>query len=321
VLVAAAVYQPAAVYFWVFAAGRFILVPATPRARWPEVAVKVAVTVSGLVLDFLISLVLPYVIFGHQIASPRSSIATDPLGKLGDFGQAMRDSLNLAKLVPATGLAVLTGLVIVAGIIARSRWSFHWPAVFASELAAAIVAMAMAYSPSLVTTLNFPAYRTQGALTAVVALYATFGVVSLAELARARYATPLTAGALCALLGVGALFAYRDVSSEITQPEGAQWRYLDAQVRAASRLPAVKVLDLVPAASAYGFAPVVRYDEFGYPTSAVPVALQDMADVALASTPLAFQHRVQVTFASSATGAGPGTYVINMQRLAHYPLP
>ena len=34
VLVAAAVYQPAATYFWVFAGARFILVPANPRSRW-----------------------------------------------------------------------------------------------------------------------------------------------------------------------------------------------------------------------------------------------------------------------------------------------
>lgn len=318
VLVAAAVYQPAAAYFWVFAGARFILVPATPRARWAEVGVKVAVTASGLVLDFLVSLVLPYVVFGHQIASPRSSVATDPLSKLSDFGQALRDSLNMSKIVPSTALAVLAGAVIVAGIAARSRWSPRWATVFGSELAVAVVAMVMAYSPNLVTTLNFPAYRTQGALTAVVALYATFAVVSIGQQWGNRYATPLTVGGLSVLLGVGALFAYRDVSVEVTQPESAQWRYMYAQVQAASRLPAVKALDLVPAASAYGFAPVVRYDEFGFPTSAVPVALQDMAYVALAST-RSFQHRVVVTVAGTATGAG--TYVIDMRRLAHYPPP
>ena len=126
VLVAAAVYQPAAAYFWVFAGARFILVLATPRARWAEVGVKVAVTASGLVLDFLVSLVLPYVVFGHQIASPRTSVATDPLSKLSDFGQALRDSLNMSKIVPSTALAVLAGAVIVAGIAARSRWSPRW---------------------------------------------------------------------------------------------------------------------------------------------------------------------------------------------------
>jgi hypothetical protein len=319
VLVAAAIYQPAAVYFWVFAAARFILVPAFPRARWGEVALKVGITVSGLVLDFLLSLVLPYIIYGHQIASPRSSVATDPLSKLSDFGQALGDSLNLSKIVPSAALAVLTGAVIVGGIAARSRWSTRWATVFASELAAAVVAMVMAYSPNLVTTLNWPAYRTQGALTAVVALYATFGVVSIGEQWVPRNATLLTVGALTALLGVGALFAYRDVSAEVTQPESAQWRYMDAQVQAASRLPAVKVLDVVPAGSVYGYAPVVRYDEFGYPTSAVPVALQDMADIALASTPAAFQHRVTVTVAGTPGGAG--TYVIDMQKLAHYPVP
>ncbi len=181
--------------------------------------------------------------------------------------------------------------------------------------------MVMAYSPNLVTTLNWPAYRTQGALTAVVALYATFGLVSIVEQWRSRYAMPATATALTALLGVGALFAYRDVSSEVTQPESLQWQYMRTEVEAASRLPAVKVLELVPADSVYGFAPVVRYDEFGYPTSAVPVALEDMAYVALASTPPAFRHRVEVTVGSTSAGAGAGTFVINMQGLARYPLP
>jgi uncharacterized membrane protein YqjE len=274
--------------------------------------VKVAITASGLVLDFLVSLVLPYVIYGHQVASPRSSVATDPLSKLSDFGQALRDSLNMSKIVPSTALALLAGAVIVAGVAARSRWSTRWATVFGSELAVAVLAMVMAYSPNLVTTLNWPAYRTQGALTALVALYATFAVVSIGEEWGSRYATPLTAGALTVLLGVGALFAYRDVSAEVTQPESVQWRYVLAEVQAASRLPSVKVLDLIPAASAYGFAPVVRYDEFGYPTSVVPVALQDMANVALASTPPAFQHRVEVTVTSTPAGAGAGTYVIDM---------
>ena len=319
VLVAAAIYQPAAAYLWLFAGARFILVPATPRNRWAEVGVKVAITASGLLLDFLASLVLPYAIYGHRIASPRSSVATDPLSKLSDFGRALGDSLNMTKIVPSIALAILASVVIVTGIAVRSRWSPRRAMVFGSEFAVAVVAAVMAYCPNLVTTLNWPAYRTQGALTALVALYATFAVVSIGDQWESRYATSVTAGVLSVLVGVGALFAYRDVSAEITKPESLQWWYMREKVQAASQLRGVEVLDLVPAASVYGFAPVVRYDEFGYPTSAVPVALQDMAYVALAGTPPAFQHRVKVTV-TNAPVASPGTYVIDMRTLVQYPL-
>ena len=179
------IYQPAAMFFWVFLA---IAVVGARRdaGRASRLArMHLSVGVVALGLEFLATKLTIHFLagnadFGSTAGAPyRTNLTHDIVGKTRwFFGQPLKRSLNLFDLTPSVWLAVLVGVVAVGGIL---LWLLYWSPRPLLYLGIGVSLVPLSYLPNLVVTENSATYRTQVALSSLIALYFchTIGELSL----------------------------------------------------------------------------------------------------------------------------------------------
>jgi hypothetical protein len=339
-LLALLTYQPAAMFFWVFAAVDLLrpgeqLAAATRKLAW-------SLGVAGAAMVFAYGAVRVGVHFWAGAFSFRTQLVDDFAKKVDWFWrEPIVNSFGMFGLVPAMGWALVAAVVVAAGIVllhARSgRAAFGF-------LGLALVLVPLAYLPNLAVAEDLASYRSIGALASLLAVYAWLGLwgigralrqalhpavaaalaaaasfVALGLLVRPlwqpatratldvlthwpelvasallfavfaglavwagrappRYMRAALAAGVAAFAAIAVVVAARNVTSLVVRPQSTELRMLRTAL--ASPPPRDRVVFVKPNWT-QGAAPLVRYDEFGLPStyfawvpgSAVPLVL------------------------------------------------
>jgi hypothetical protein len=286
-------YQPAAMFFWVFLA-----VALVGARHEPGRALRVARTHLGV---FSIGLALWYAALRlgiHSVGSDapgasRSVLTHDVAGTASWFvRKPLYLSLNLFDLTPSHVFAVVVGAVAAGGIL---LWLFRstshpWPYV-----GLGLLLVPLSYLPRLATGQGWASYRTQVSLDALIALYVSLGVLGLCLTLRERLrprvstrtmrrAEGVAVAAMAAFVVVSAFIAARNLTTLIVNPQKTELNILRSQVAA---LPSGTTRIAFVETDWYGGpTSLVVYDEFGLPSTAqrgsvTPWAPEPMIDLVL----------------------------------------
>ena len=291
---ALAINQPGAMMFWLFASIAWLTSPEVPERG--DVVRAGAVMGAALIADYGLAKGLPFVLYGHGNAYARTTIVTDiPQKIVWFFNQPLLDTLNLGLIAPRVWISWS-----VAAFIAGGLWlHFHGSRVTARliRMALAALLLPLAYLPNLLVAENWSSYRSQVALTSLVLLYTAIALVGWARWMRWERLVPVCA-ALAVITGAG--LAARNVMVEFVLPQALEYRLVAHALRE-SKLEGARHLYFVLAKWNDTLAPVVRYDEFGLPSSCASWVPKAMAGLILQA-----KHSPYADLVSSASSVGDG---------------
>lgn len=257
---ALALYQPAAMTFWLLAGAAWL--GAEHRTKWARLLICGAVMASALVLDFILSRTVPLVVERGGYDLGRTQLLGHPWHKLLWFIRyPLEASANLTGIVPHAPFAIGILAFVVVGLTLRWRRFGHIET--ASRLFLALVLLPLAYLPNLVVAEDWASYRTEPALTGLVTLYVALALLGwLPGVSRKRVRLAFIASAALAFTAFSASY---NVTEEFALPQRTEWMLL----RHALARPSVaeaNPLYLRLAPSRDHLAPVARFDEFGIPS-------------------------------------------------------
>ena len=268
------IYQPAAMFFWVFAA----IISLVPSERpLKEVLRHLAVfLIIGFIAAFfgyVVVLLFNKILWVTQSEIfPRARLANDLSVKASwFFSEVLLNAANLVKLVPSPFIAVTVGLFSLMGLALQFRSNYQ---TLLAKLGIACLLVPLAYLPNLVIAENWASYRTQSALTSLLSFYFFFACLGFSQLLRKQGKTVLTAGLALVTLFSGVMAAYQ-VTLEFVLPQSVELAYLRSQLQPKALAQARNIYFIAPHWSD-SIAPVIRYDEFGLISSFsewVPVPL------------------------------------------------
>jgi hypothetical protein len=271
---ALATYQPAGLFFWVAAAVLLIAPnPAAPafRRRLALFAVTGGAAMLGAFAIFLAGRsAFPAELI--EIGAPRGTLVFDPAGKaLWFLTLPLPHALNLWRLWPSLPLAMAAFIALVAGMALHFRGTAGawWRALLAFSL------VPLCYLPNLVVSEDRSSFRSLPALAAIVFAYYVIVVFGQFTGRRRWIARTLLAAGLVA----GGITAGRNVVAYIAAPQARELALVRERVAA---LPAdVRLVGVVPSDYRDSLAPMVMYDEFGYPSTALPWSVYTITWLAL----------------------------------------
>jgi hypothetical protein len=281
------IYQPAAMFFWVFFAIALVGAATNPISSLRVVKAHFGVGFAALALAYL-EIKLAVAIMGSSTTGAhRTTLSHDVVGKARwFFHQPLYRALNLFDITPTRWLAALVAVVATTGI---ALWLIRWGARPLLYACVAIALIPLSYLPNLIVTDMWPPYRTQVALDALIALYACLGALGLWLTFNAWVKPRVTRQALVTgervVLGVSIVIALmsvvvaaKNVWTLFVSPHNTEQRVLRSQVRAlpvgVSRIAFVQT-------DCYAFTREVVYDEFGLPSSTRPWTLGPAVDLIL----------------------------------------
>lgn len=336
-----AIYQPAAMVFWVVAAIRLLTAETPLRVVARVGAVCLAVMCCALALEFVLfeSVARLWTLFGAApLHLQRAQVATNPAEKLHWFvTEVLVNAANLLQWQPSALEAVLVYAALCGGLALYFRGSAHERL---GKLAVAAALLPLCYLPNLLTAEDWASYRTQVALTALIVVYAAMALLGYlraalrltrradlaadadrhaAARAEQRVLVPLLAIACCVFAFVAATSVYQGFA----RPQQTEYAVLRQQLREAPLAQArtIYVLGAHYRDSAAGF---VRYDEYGMTSSWYGNATRAMTYLALrADEPEYAGLPVVAITTGQAPPASfpPGAVVINLHVLRDYRLP
>jgi len=292
------IYQPGAMFFWVFFAVALVGAVESSERSVALVRTHFAVGAVGLILAYA-ELKLTVHFMGSATGAGRNHLTHDIGGKAHwFFHDPLYHALNLFDLTPTPWFAALVATVAATGILLRLLERCTRPVLYAIV---ALVLIPLTYLPNLVVTESWAAYRTQVALSSLIALYFCFGAITLwltfrdwlrvhvgrrGLLASDQFALAFSV----VFVGVSVLAAARNVLTLFVEPHITEQRMLRSQVAA---LPdgvqrfAFVVTDPFteggrwPTLSQEGMSNLVAYDEFGLPSSDLPWTLAPSVNLML----------------------------------------
>jgi hypothetical protein len=321
------VYQPAAMFFWVF------LAIGVAGARYePDRAVRLAkghlgVAAVAFAVAYVFTKLIVHVVDNGSTTGERSTLTHDVAGKLRLFWhEPLYRALNLVDVTPTARQAVVVGAVAVTGIFVwLGRYSAR-PGVYV-VIGAAL--LPLSYLPNLVVEDMWPPYRTQIATASLVALYLGLGVLGLwvvvtdalrprVERRHLRTARAVALGLAFVFVGAAAVVASTNVSSLIVEPQMTELRLLKRQVN--DLPPGALRVSFVLTDWYGGLTDTVIYDEFGLASSVRPWAPEPAIDLLLRESgrPEARRARPAVDIYSPGTTALPANQPIIDLQLQRY---
>jgi len=286
-LAALLIYQPTAMFFWVFLA--IAVIAARHETRIVKRVVWAHLGVAGVAFAFAwaITKLAIHLIGANTPNAARTTLVHDFGAKLRWFlgwrsthesGLSFHDplygSLSLFELTPSRWLSGLVAIVAIVGILAlllRERLSIPLYGGIA------LLLVPLSFLPSLVVAENSPTYRVQAALTALIALYFVVGAYGLwvvvRDWLRPRLSRQeligvgfLATGAAVAFVAASAFSATRNVTTLFAVPQTTELRLVRSQL---ARVPAgTQRLAFVQTGNDQGMTSFISVDEFGVPSSA-----------------------------------------------------
>jgi hypothetical protein len=263
-LLALTIYQPAAMFFWVFAA----IVLFKPRVSLPCILRRFvwysAIVFAGLILGFGVYQ-LGLAVYGDKLSPVRSQLVQDVGEKVfWFFRQPLTNALNLARLSAKSWLALSIAIFLFGGLMmyfqGRTKERLY-------KFLVACSIIPLSYLPNLVIAESWSAYRTLSALTSVVVVYTFFALWGYGQTLR----RPVIASVLITIvLGFFALssslLAAYNVSVYFASPLSLELTVLRGQL-AQQDLTRARSIYVIGSRIQDSVAPKVRYDEFGRPFS------------------------------------------------------
>jgi hypothetical protein len=286
------IYQPGAMFFWVF----FVvaLAGAVESSERGLRLVQSHFAVGGIALALAyIEIKLTVILMGSATkGANRNHLTHDVSGKAHwFFHDPLYRSLNLFDLTPSRWFAALVAIIAGGGTLLWLLRRGARPVLFA---AVAVILIPLTYLSNLVVTESWAAYRTQLALSSLIALYFCLGAIAIwltfrewlkplvsrqALLASERLALGLSV----VFVGVAVVAAAKNVLNLFVEPHITEQRMLRSQVTSlpngVQRLAFVLTdpfteHGLWPTSSSEGMSKQVEYDEFGLPSSDLPWTME-----------------------------------------------
>jgi hypothetical protein len=275
------IYQPAAMIFWVFLAVALAGAAEKPSRALRLVYAHLGVAVVALAVGYLVVKLGVHFIGSTAPNTARNNLTHDVVGKARwFFEQALYQSLNLFDLTPSAWLAAVVATVATVGLLLLIWRRAARPLLY---VAIAVVLVPLSYLPSLATGENVAWYRTQPAITSLIALYACLGAVGIWLTARDWLRRRVTDRTLVAgeriALATAAVFvlasvvvATKNVIVLFVRPQRTELRLIRGQVAALpTGVPRVAFVLTDPHE---GMTSLLRHDEFGFPSTAAPWTLE-----------------------------------------------
>jgi hypothetical protein len=311
-LLALTIFQPAAMFFWVFAAIRLFkpnaaLLSVLRRFLWYTV-----IAFTGFLLGFSVYK-LGATMYGYTLPPSRSHL-TEDIGEkaLWFFREPLLNALNLVKLFPNRWLAVGVGVFITGGLLLYLRGTVKERLC---QLLIAFSLFPLSYLPNLVVAESFPAYRTLPALTAVVAVYAFFALWGYRRVLGRFVTVPiLTAG-----LGLAALassfLAVRNVTTYFSLPQSRELELVRSYL-VQQDFSQARSIYVIHSPWWNSLAPAVRYDEFGLPSSYPSFSASSMVYILLHEIhPEHANLPIEVVSAEDTVSPPADALVVDMRKL------
>lgn len=307
-LAASLIYQPAAMFYWVFVAIQLFCVQDSLKTCLQGLVRCCAIAAIGFGLAYAVLQVSRFIV----TINTRAALTFDILGKLKWFiMDPLVQALNFYQLQPSPGIAVVGGALMACGL-----W-LYFEGPFSRRLISGAIALfliPLSYLPNLVIVDNFGVYRTQFGLAALLIIYA---ILALTGYARFLEADPRIF--LLRLAGPLVLIAVVQASSSVNvyfvQPQLAELNYLRARI-AETDLRNIDRVHVIRATRQDTLAPYVRRDEFGLPSTSqnwvpVPMAQLVLEEVAPQNTDLS----VTSSTAGEIHGLSGHTLFIDMRQI------
>jgi hypothetical protein len=261
------IYQPAAMFFWVFLA--VALVGAAQQAARAKSLVLTHFGVAGaaIALAFLVQRLAIHVVGNTVPNKPRNELTHDVVGKARWFvEEALYRSLNLFDLTPAPWFAGVVAAVTTVGILLLLRRQCATPLL---HLGVAVLLIPLSYLPNLAVKENVASYRSLGSLGSLIAIYFCLGALgiwlSVCEGFRRPAAERLALIGATTFVAASAFVAARNVMTLFVEPQSIELRMIRSQVAV---LPAdVQRVGFVGTAYYWGLTKLVIIDEFGLPST------------------------------------------------------
>jgi hypothetical protein len=311
-------YPPAAMVFWVFAAIQLFVVDRSLSATARRFAAYLAFAAVPFACEFLLTRLLPLLLPANLPGSYRTQIVQDVGAKAVWFARGpLLDALNLGNLAVNVTVAAVVAAMVLVGLLLY--FGGELPARL-GKLAIALALVPLTYAPNLLAAQNLPSYRTQAGLDALLALYACLALFGYARAWKAQesaFGRRATTAALFGMALASVVLAGVNVTWEFVIPQEVEYQYVAQQLRAASQSNTDSVYFIL-ACWCDNTAPVVRYDEFGLPSTSrywvpIPMTYLVLRDIAPAKAHL----RVIVADRAHPLSAYRGSYIINMHALKH----
>ena len=286
-VVALMIYQPAAMFFWVFLAVALAGAVADSERAWRLARTHFAVAAVALALAYLGYRLCVWLVGADAPGAGRGGFTHDVFGRAEWFAHfGLYGSLNLFDLTWSPWLAVVVAVVAAGGILLWLLRRASRPALF---IALALFLIPLADLPMLVVEeeFDYQIVRTQVSLSALIALYFGLGALALWVLfrewvggrvsRRVLLAGQRAAAVLAiAFVATAAVVASRNVDTLIAEPQLRELRLLRGQIAA---LPdPVQNVTVVLSSTLEMHPDTQRYDAFGVPSTghwqfAVPLVL------------------------------------------------
>lgn len=275
------VYQSAAMFFWIFLAIALIGSAGDGPRAVRLVRTHVGVGVVALAAGYVVVKLGDHFVGANAPNATRNALTHDVAGKVKWFlDQALYQALNLFDIQPSPWFAAIAGVVAGGGILLLIRERAARPTLY---LAVALGLIPLSYLPNLVTDENVAWYRTQSAIASLMALYVGLGAFGIWSFVRGRLQrrldrmTVVTADG-AALVGAtafvvaGVVLAASNVHTYFVQPQKTELALVRREV---ARLPRhVSRVAFVRTPWDQGATTMLRYDEFGLPSTGVVWVLQ-----------------------------------------------
>jgi hypothetical protein len=268
------IYQPGAMFFWVFLA--IALVGATQQSGRALRLVRTHFGVAAVALALAYLMVkLGAHLFGDTASNVvRNSLTHDVIGKVRwFFKEPLYGSLNLFALTPSPWLAGFVAVVATVGIVLLLWYRRVRPLPY---VGIAVVLIPLTYLPNLVVHENSATFRTRLSISSLIALYACLGAFGIWLTLRdwlkprvsghtLRAAERVALAMSVAFVATSAFFASKNVTTLFVEPQITELRMVRSQVAA---FPAgVPRVAFVTTGYREGMTNLALYDEFGVPSS------------------------------------------------------
>jgi hypothetical protein len=285
-LAALLIYQPAAMFFWVFLAIALVGAAHESKRPWRLIRMHVGVAALAVPIEFLVQRLAIHVVGNTVPNRARNELTHDVIGKVGFFRKPLYKSLNLFDLTPSPWLATVVAVLAIVGIsllLRRSERRLLYAAV-------SLLLIPLCYLPNLVVRENFASYRSQGALSSLIALYFGLGAIGIWLTVRNSLRVRLDPGRLLVIervalltatsfVAASAFFAAKNVLTLFAEPQSTELRLIRSQVAALP--PGVARVGFVGTPYYWGLTKLVIIDEFGLPSTSQLWSLEPSVDLIL----------------------------------------
>lgn len=217
---------------------------------------------GALAADFGLARLLPRFLYGIAAPFSRASVSSNLMAKLVWFvGHPIKDAFSLALAPSSAIFSLAMGLFVGCGLWLSFVGRFKERAF---KFGLAVLLLFLAYLPNLIAGENWSSYRTQIALTSLVAVYAVVALFGWLKLIRSDVLFPVIGTITVAAF---ATCAARNTLLEFAVPQAIEYRLAEAYVRNKQEISDAKRLTIVASPWQATLAPLIAYDEFGVPSS------------------------------------------------------